>query len=473
MLFNSFSFLVFFGVILLTYQLLPHRFRKGLLLLGSYGFYAAWDWRFLPLIWFSTLLDFFIGKQIGKTISIKVKKRWLYLSLAGNLLPLAFFKYYSFLLQNATILLSNMLGLDIAFPHWNILLPVGISFYTFQTLSYSIDLYRRRIEPTKSLFDFALFVAFFPQLVAGPIEKARNLLPQLQILQPLKKKAIRYGLLTFSFGLTCKVLIADTAGRWVDQTFSSVESLQPIEAILASFLFSIQIYMDFSGYSLMAIGLAHCFGIRLSTNFTQPYLSANVMEFWRRWHITLSSWLREYVYIPLGGNRKGKARQYLNLMLTMLVGGLWHGANWTFVVWGGLHGLWLILHRIAQKLWPNTPKWMLPLQVLLTFTITTAVWVFFRAASIDQAFQILGLWKDAILGWSQSSLIWDSVLWQPLLWCGGAMLLLDGMQRYYGTPLFLRKWPIAMQYAVLLAVWGSVLLLLVPHKPQPFIYFQF
>lgn len=484
MLFNSLIFLVFFGGVLIAYRLSPVKLRRTLLLLASYGFYGAWDWRFLPLIWLSTLLDYTLGNQMTKAVTKKRRKHLLWISLAGNLGPLLFFKYYHFILENILALLRTATGWELPIPEWRILLPVGISFYTFQTLSYTIDLYRRKAEPARSLFDFALFVAFFPQLVAGPIEKARNFLPQLKELPPLRAKALRYGLMTFSYGLASKAIVADTCGRWVDQTFANMASLQPIEALLGSFLFSIQIYMDFSGYSLMAIGLARCFGLKLSTNFTQPYLSANITEFWRRWHITLSSWLREYVYIPLGGNRKGKVRQYINLMLTMLVGGLWHGANWTFVVWGGLHGLMLMIHRIFEPLLKRLPSVTALPSILLTFVATTACWVFFRGKSLAEARDIFSLWGQVVtegyhalaLRHSKASIytdFWSTPLWHPLIWAGGAMLVLDLLQRHYGSPLFLRKWPLPVQWAILLVVWGVVLIMLIPHKPQPFIYFQF
>ena len=461
---------------LLGYKFAPPKFRKPLLLLASYGFYGAWDWRFLPLIWFSTALDFTLGRKLSKERSPRKRKQWLWVSLAGNLLPLLFFKYYYFITRNVERLAQTALGWEVASPEWSIVLPVGISFYTFQTLSYTIDLYRRKSSPARSLLDFALFVAFFPQLVAGPIEKARNFLPQLLELPTLKAKALRYGLLTFSYGLASKAIIADTCGRWVDQVFSQVSPLTPIEGLLGSFLFSIQIYMDFSGYSLMAIGLARCFGIKLSTNFTQPYLSVNITEFWRRWHITLSSWLREYVYIPLGGNRRGKARQYLNLMLTMLIGGLWHGASWNFVIWGGLHGLMLAIHRLFRPATAHWAGWTQVPGAILTFVLTTACWVFFRAESLADAAHILGLWGGAlrqldVAAWGGPA--WTTPLWHPLLWCGGAMFTLDGLQRYYRSPLFLRKWPKPVQWGILLVVWGVVLILLIPYKPQPFIYFQF
>jgi alginate O-acetyltransferase complex protein AlgI len=466
MLFNSIAFLFFFVCVLTAYRFAPAQFRKGLLLLVSYGFYAAWDWRFLPLIGFSTLLDFYVGKAIQKQVSISRRKWLLGISLAGNLMPLLFFKYYAFLAKNTALLIESLGGFYLPLPEWEIILPVGISFYTFQTLSYSIDIFKRKAKPTSSLADFALFVAFFPQLVAGPIEKARDLLPQLQQLPALQIQQLRYGLLTFSYGLISKVLIADSCGRWVNMVFAIESPNSASNALVGALLFAVQIYMDFAGYTLMAMGLARCFGIKLSSNFEQPYLSSNITEFWRRWHITLSSWLKEYVYIPLGGNRKGAFRQNINLMATMLIGGLWHGASWTFVVWGAIHGSLLIIHKLIFPTVSRLPKYLAWMGIPITFITVAFAWIFFRARDISQALAFI---RTIVEG----SISIEGHLWQTLAWCGGAMLVLDILQKYYGTHLFLRKWPLPVQYAIIICSWLAALLIMMPHKPQPFIYFQF
>ena len=463
MLFNSFVFLGFFIVTLVIYQVVNSKARKLILLLASYSFYAVWDWRFLPLLMFSSVLDFTTGKLLWKEQQEKKRKFLLALSLTGNLLPLFFFKYYNFLVDNLNLFTAGR-GNSNTFNHLDIILPLGISFYTFQTLSYSIDLYQKKIQPARSIIDFSLFVSFFPQLIAGPIEKSNRLLPQLSQLSSLRKSNLKYGLLTLLYGLFLKSIIGDSCAIWADKVFAETIITTPIEKLLGTFLFSVQIYMDFSGYSLMAIGLAKCFGIRLSTNFAQPYLASNITDFWRRWHITLSLWLKEYIYIPLGGNKNGKPKQLVNLFITMLIGGIWHGANWTFVIWGAVHGAALIVHKIIKKQVFSLPKFI---NIALTFLFVSMTWVLFRANSMQQAQEIfLGIG-------TVFSCNLDTTMWQPFIWCGGTMFLLDWLNRRYRTHLFIRKWPKPIQYAIITATITVLFVYLLPQRPQPFIYFQF
>jgi D-alanyl-lipoteichoic acid acyltransferase DltB (MBOAT superfamily) len=334
MLFNSFIFFIFLAVVLPLYYWLPKKLRNPLLLVASYVFYGYWDYRFTALLAISTLIDFFVGQKLHLSANPNTRKRWLSLSMLSNLGILGAFKYYGFFVSSFAPL-AAIFGGNLDYLHLNIILPVGISFYTFQTMSYTIDIYRRKLEPTNNFIDFAVFVSFFPQLVAGPIERASNLLPQIAKVPLPSRIQVEKGIVLIATGLFKKVMIGDTAGRIVDHVFAQPEIYKSPELLAALVLFSIQIYADFSGYSSIARGTAKLLGIELMKNFEQPYLSRNITEFWRRWHISLSSWLRDYLYISLGGNRKGISRTYVNLMLTMLLGGLWHGASWNFVIWGG------------------------------------------------------------------------------------------------------------------------------------------
>ena len=332
MLFTQIEFLLFFIFCLISiYLTSSNRFRKGILLFASYYFYAYWDWRFLSLIIYSTLIDFIVGKYIARTKNQQVRKRLLFISLVSNLSVLGFFKYFNFFINSLSIPLAEI-GLNVT--TLNIILPIGISFYTFQTLSYTIDIYRNKIPPTSSILDFSLFVAFFPQIVAGPIVRAAEFLPQLKVKRVINWDNLFIGFRLFTFGFFKKVFIADNLAIFVDKVFENPSVFSSITILLGVIAFGIQIYCDFSGYSDMAIGIAKALGYELPLNFNYPYIAKNITDFWRRWHMSLSFWLRDYLYIPLGGNRKGTRRTYINLMLTMLLGGLWHGASWNFVVWG-------------------------------------------------------------------------------------------------------------------------------------------
>jgi len=347
MVFNSLTFLVFFCVVLGLHQLpLPWRVKKGNLLAASYLFYAAWNPIFVLLLWTSTIVDWFVAKWIVRTDGRAGKRGILLLSLVVNLGFLGYFKYGTFLLENWAGLLK-VFGLTYHPLVSPIVLPVGISFYTFETLSYTLEVYRGQVPPWDSFLDFALFVAFFPHLVAGPIVRAADFLPQCRTPKRVTAPQLGWGLSLLAFGLFEKVVVADALLAPVaDQVYSSWEKAGCFDAWIGTLAFSGQIFFDFAGYSLCAIGAALCLGFVLKDNFHLPYAAIGFSDFWRRWHLSLSTWLRDYLYISLGGNRRGEARTYVNLMLTMLIGGLWHGASWRFVVWGGLHGMYLIVERI-------------------------------------------------------------------------------------------------------------------------------
>ncbi|MFO1490970.1 MAG: MBOAT family O-acyltransferase [Kiritimatiellia bacterium] len=347
MVFNSFVFVLFFLVVYGLYVILRHRAQNVLLLVASYVFYGWWDWRFLSLVFASTLLDYVCGLKI---VDDPVRRKlWIGISMTGNLGLLFFFKYFNFFAASTAALLHS-LGLEAGWTTLNIVLPVGISFYTFQTMSYTLDIYRGTLAPTRSLLNFSLYVAFFPQLVAGPIERASHLLPQVEKPRRPTYQGLREGFWLILHGYLLKVVVADNLGPFADEIFNHPESARGLAVPLALAAFAFQIYGDFAGYSNIARGLCKWMGFDLMVNFRMPYFATNPSDFWRRWHISLSTWLRDYLYIPLGGNRGGPARTHRNLLLTMVLGGLWHGAAWHFVAWGLYHGLLLSGHRLLQPL---------------------------------------------------------------------------------------------------------------------------
>ncbi len=394
MIFNSFEFLIFFGVFLLAYFSIKSKQGKLLLcLVGSYFFYGWWDWRFLSLIAMSTVLDFFVGRKMYESNDDKERKRLLIISMVFNLGMLAVFKYLNFFIdsfQNIT----DLLGFQFHESTLKIILPVGISFYTFQTMSYTIDIYRKTLKPEENILTFATYVAFFPQLVAGPIVRASTLLPQFHEEHKFVMKNMILGLGIVLMGFFKKVVVADSVAVIVDQGFANPDMFSSLNMAIVVFFYAIQIYCDFSGYSDIAIGVAKMLGYEFPPNFNMPYFSKGFSEFWRRWHISLSSWLRDYLYISLGGNRGGTFFTYRNLMLTMLLGGLWHGASWAFVFWGFLHGLYLILERLFKPI-NKAMKKALPgvvvagLSMLTVFMLTCLAWIFFRAPTFGEAFLVI------------------------------------------------------------------------------------
>jgi len=469
MLFNSLTFVVFLPCVLLLRAVLPQSWRNGFLLIASYFFYACWDWRFLGLLIGTSIIDYWVGVKIAETENETRRKRILLLSLTANLGVLGFFKYYNFFVASAITLLENI-GLQPHAPTLSIILPVGVSFYTFQSISYTIDVYRRQAEPSRNFWDFALFVAYFPQLVAGPISRKSDLLHQLARPVQVTAASVNSALMLILLGLTKKVLIADMLAPDVDRIFSHPEQFSAGMLLRGAYFFSFQIYCDFSGYSDMARGVSRLFGAELCINFNQPYLSQSITEFWRRWHMSLSHWLRDYLYITLGGNRAGAWMTYRNLMLTMLIGGLWHGANWTFVAWGGLHGLYLAVERMlgvgkGAPYVPANPVWRWTRRLALTavtFHLAAFAWIFFRAANFGIAFEFI----RGIAQFDHLSAIGPI----PLL-VGALLLLIDIPQNASDDHTVYLRAPWWMQspvYAVL-----CLGMILYGGREIPFIYFQF
>ena len=411
MVFNSYTFIVFFIIMLVLHSMpFPWKAKKLNLLLASYIFYAAWNPPFILLLWLSTIVDFFVGRALYTEKNKHKKKLLLIVSLIGNLGMLCFFKYGGFLLQNF-VALVNFLGINFHPAKPDIILPAGISFYTFTTLCYTIDMYKRKSEPVKSLLDFSLFVTFFPHLVAGPIVRPPQLVPQFETPHKATQHQLLQGLFLLSLGLFMKIVVADTLlAAPANTVFGFSKPLTGLDAWMGVLAFSGQIFFDFAGYSTCAIAVAMCLGFTLPENFRYPYAAIGFTDFWRRWHITLSSWLRDYLYIPLGGNRKTEIRTYINLMITMLLGGLWHGASWTFVVWGALHGIYLCAEKFIKKFErvPTALEEKIHLSrasltpdffknknfknftiAMFTFFLVNVTWVFFRAADFPTAWRML------------------------------------------------------------------------------------
>jgi len=400
-LFSSYTFWIFFLLVFALYSLSRRNFRlqNAVLLVASYTFYGAWDWRFLSLLLLSTVIDFSLARAIEATENVRRRKTLLLASMCTSLGILGFFKYFGFFTESFAELMSAF-GVQSSLPILTILLPVGISFYTFQTMSYTIDVYRRELPATKNFFDFALFVSSFPQLVAGPIERASKLLPQVLHPRPQNRSNFAEGLHLVLLGLFKKVVIADNMAPIVNSVFSrDVSSLSGPEVLIGVYAFAFQIYGDFAGYTDVARGVAKWLGFDLMLNFRMPYFAASPSDFWARWHISLSSWLRDYLYIPLGGNRRGTLLTYRNLMITMLLGGLWHGAAWTFIAWGFFHGLILCLYRFFGGL-AATPQPravvrsgpFIPgrlLSILVMFHLTCIGWLFFRAESVTRVWEMV------------------------------------------------------------------------------------
>jgi len=393
MLFNQIEFFIFFAIVLAALLIVRgNRARKVLLLVASYYFYGYWDWRFLSLILASTFVNFLITLRLARTDAPKRRKQLLAITVLYNLGVLGFFKYCDFFAQSLEAVLEPF---GVHCGTLQIILPIGISFYTFEAMSYTIDVYRRRLGPCRDLLDFALFLAFFPKLVAGPIVRAAEFLPQLQSTTRLSWYGVFMGFRQFTVGMFKKVFIADRIAVFVDYAFENAGAFDAPSTWLAVLAYGVQIYCDFSGYSDMAIGCARIMGYHLPTNFRSPYLATSITDFWHRWHITLSTWLRDYLYFPLGGNRKGPARTYVNLFATFLLGGLWHGASWTFVVWGALHGAALAGEKWFRRRFggpmrsPAGSRLSVMIGWCVTMLIVFNAWVFFRAASFPQAFLML------------------------------------------------------------------------------------
>lgn len=465
MIFSSIEFMVLMTVVLASLALMRREgSRRNLLLVASYVFYGWWDWRFCGLILASTCLDFVAAQRIEDSEDERIRWRWLMLSISANLGALGVFKYTNFFLES----LNQAVGVDL--PHLDIVLPVGISFYTFQTMSYSIDVWRGTLTAHRTFRDFALYVAFFPQLVAGPIVRASVFLPQLQEEHPLTRSNLVEGADLFVKGFVKKLLFADTLALIADPVFADPSRWDSPTVWLGVTAYTGQIYYDFSGYSDMAIGVGRMLGYQFPDNFKHPYLSRSVTEFWRRWHITLSFWLRDYLYISLGGNRISALFTYRNLAITMLLGGLWHGASWNFVVWGALHGVALAAHRFSLGLRGRRPdEHGGPVRQVLgwlgTLLFTMVAWVFFRATTMADAWHIL----EKMLGQDPQGIQWMHT--QSIVVLGLAVVLHVGTlvrkQREY-------RFYLGRPAGVVAAFWALVAVLCFsPLSTSPFLYFQF
>ncbi len=471
MVFNSIIFFAFFAMVLFIYYLpLPWKAKKTHLWISSYLFYAAWNPPFVLLLWISTIVDWFVGKAIADTKKLMKKRALLIFSLSVNLGLLTYFKYGEFLLDSFIVVLKAFnITFHPAAP--DVVLPVGISFYTFQSLSYTFDIYRGKMRPWKSFCDFALFVTFFPQLVAGPIVRAADFLPQLKSPRKTSADQLGWGLYLLTMGLFQKVVLADNLMAPIaDKVYSQAGVAGFSDAWIGTLAFSGQIFFDFSGYSNCAIGAALCLGFVLPDNFRFPYASIGFTEFWKRWHISLSSWLRDYLYISLGGNRKGKARTLVNVMITMLLGGLWHGASWRFILWGGLHGIYLVVERGLRHIFKDANFFqqtgMRLVLVLITYYFLCITWVFFRAEDFASAFALI----SNMFYPGEGNLVDQGEIYQVLM-ISFLLLWVHWKLRESSLEAFMGNLPWWIRGVAISFI--LILLALTPSDERAFIYFQF
>ena len=471
MLFNSLSFIIFLVIVLLLYylKLFSWTNKKRMLLLASYIFYGLWNPPLVILLWVSTVVDWTAGNKLAIEENHRKRKLWLILSLVVNLGFLVFFKYRDFLLDNFTTVV-NTYGYGYKSKPLDIILPMGISFYTFQTMSYTIDMYLKRTEKARTFLDFALYVTFFPQLVAGPIVRAQDLITQFYEEKKATLNQFIWGLFLLTIGLFQKVVMADTMlAETADKVFGSTKLLHGLDAWVGTIAFSGQIFFDFAGYSTCAIGIALMLGIILPDNFKYPYASLGFSDLWRRWHITLSSWLRDYLYIPLGGNRHGILRMYVALMLTMLIGGLWHGAAWTFIVWGGLHGTYLILERLQRQFLPfKITKYNGIFLAFITFSCVNITWTFFRAREFETAWNMI---KSMFYMQTNGEKILDSFTIIKVTVIIGILFLCHWFMRNTS----LKEVSLKISPLILGLFWAVMLFLIIISQGsgEQFIYFQF
>jgi D-alanyl-lipoteichoic acid acyltransferase DltB (MBOAT superfamily) len=482
MLFNSIDFAIFLPIVFVLYWFVINKnlkWQNAFIVVTSYVFYGWWDWRFLSLITFSIVVDYFIGVFLGKEENQRKRKLLLWISICVNLGFLGFFKYYNFFVDNFVAAFS-FFGMDIKAQSLNIILPVGISFYTFQALSYTIDVYKRRLEPTKDFIAFAAFVSFFPQLVAGPIERATNLLPQFY-----KKRTFDYskavdGLRQILWGLFKKVVIADNCAQFANQIFNNSADMNGSTLLLGVLFFTFQIYGDFSGYSDIAIGTARLFGFDLMRNFNFPYFSRDIAEFWRRWHISLSTWFRDYLYIPLGGSHGGTWTKIRNTFIIFIVSGFWHGANWTFIAWGALNAIYFLpllltnknrnhLGTVAQgKLLPDAKEFF---SILFTFGLTVFAWIFFRAENLGHAFSyISGIFSSSLFEMPKFDRMERALMTIILT---GVFVVIEwiGREDQFAIQRLGLTWKRPVRYAMYYAI--IIVIFLLGGQAQQFIYFQF
>ncbi len=469
MLFNTPVFFVFFAIVLALYYPLPRRWQNILLVVASYVFYGWWDPRFCILLFISTALDYVCGLMIPG----RRPKLWLWISVVGQLGMLCFFKYYNFF-ESSVADLCRLFGMDPSWPTLKLVLPVGISFYTFQTLSYTIDIYRKKIEPTKDFVEFAVFVSFFPHLVAGPILRATYMLPQIRKDRHVGAREISEGAYFILVGLVKKVAIADMISPLVRSAAENPGAFTSMQLLLSCYMFALQIYCDFSGYTDIARGVSRLLGFHLPENFNWPYFSAGFREFWRRWHMSLSSWLRDYLYFSLGGSRCSTLKTYRNLFITMLLGGLWHGASWNFVLWGGLHGVYLALERMSdpfrnalkEKAQKYRLGWLLTaLSVFFTFHVVNFTWIFFFIPDFSVAYKYF----EGLLAFTYS---FDPDRGRLLVYAVTVILCIDLPELLLGGHEWLMTRPRLLR-ALFYAAAVILLIITWTDNYEPFIYFQF
>ncbi len=483
MLFTTLTFALFLVVFLSLYWTFNGvKFQNILIIIGGYFFYGWWDWRFCSLMLITTLLDYSVALGMGKTNNLPWRRFFLGASLLGNIGLLAFFKYFNFFAENFTVL-ANTAGWHVEPIALHVILPLGLSFYTFQELSYTIDVYRGKIEPTSNLVDFMAFVAFFPQLVAGPIERAHHMLPQFEHPRVFSYPMAVNGCRQMLWGFFKKLVIADNLSRYVEVMYADPHAHNGFELALATFCFAFQIYCDFSAYSDIAIGTARLLGFELMRNFAYPYFSQTMGEFWRRWHISLSTWFRDYVYIPLGGNQVSVSRRALNLLTTFIISGLWHGASWNFIIWGGLNGLGVLPSVLAGRgkhLQPNdvpggTSLFPTPITVfrmLRTFLMILVTWVFFRAATFGDSLVILRkIFTEFHVFDSQGHLA-GATPGNRIMLMLASFILVEWVCRAHPHPLQLDRFPRIVRWWVYTALFWGTLYFAAPGTGQ-FIYFQF
>jgi D-alanyl-lipoteichoic acid acyltransferase DltB (MBOAT superfamily) len=465
MLFHTWEFASFFCVVYFLYLSFSHSLQNRLLLVASYFFYGSWDWHYLSLLIASTTVDYFCGIQIQNSDSKERKKSFVALSIFINLSILCVFKYYNFFAGSFQSFMSEF-GLAVHPYFLDVALPLGISFYTFQTISYSIDVYQGKLKATKNYWDFALYVSFFPQLIAGPIERGTRLLPQILEKRELRPEVIFKGFYFILWGIFLKVYIADNLAKIVDPIFDGSETYFGLDILIAVYAFSIQIYCDFAGYSFIAIGLGWTMGIQLMENFRRPYLANNISDFWHRWHISLSTWLRDYLYIPLGGNQKGKTRTFINVLITMFLGGLWHGAGWTFCLFGVYHGIMIGLYHSLSQYWNRLNLFV---QIILTFHIVALGWLIFRAHSLEQAYEMLSYLLFNFGGLVEYYQV-DSLM-KLALFCL-ILTVIQIFQEKKNDSLMILHLPLGPRYFILI----MMLFMSLMYRgagDSPFIYFQF
>jgi D-alanyl-lipoteichoic acid acyltransferase DltB (MBOAT superfamily) len=465
MLFNSLPFVAFFVVVYALYVILKHRYQNALLLLASYVFYGSWDWRFLGLMIFTTTMDFTFGRLLGPTDDERRRRLILIVSISVNLGILFVFKYFNFFAVSLDRFLS-LFALQLGVRVLNVVLPLGISFYTFHNISYIVDVYRRRVEPSRRFVDFALYVAFFPQLIAGPIARPAHLLPQFRKPRVITLDMLRNGAWLILLGYFKKVVLADNMAPFTAQLFGNPHGMHGTEVLFGLYAFAFQIYGDFSGYSDIARGLANLMGFDLALNFARPYFATNPADFWRRWHISLSTWLRDYLYVPLGGSREGTYRTYRNLLITMFLGGLWHGAAWHFVAWGVFHGLLLCVYRAAAPLFERVPR---VVSIVAFFHVTCFGWLLFAVKGLSDVPVLL---NNLRVG---SAVHGRYVVMSLLLFAAPLVLMEWAEERsgmVSGVVAIVKSWPRPFR----LACYASIVAFIVlcgSVERHAFIYFQF